>query len=123
MSAAQISEKRVCPRYIRCAFFEGRVKPGFEADFTAFVQDRLVPLWRQFPGAQEVRVLRQQQADVSEPYYEMVLCIGYPSLEAIEKALTSDVRARSRVETAELVKMFDGRIFHTIFSAEQFPPT
>jgi hypothetical protein len=109
--------------YIRCAFFEGRVKPGHEAAFSAFVYDRLVPLWRQFPGAQEVRVLRQQQADVSEPYYEMVLSIAYPSLEAIEKALTSDVRARSRLETAELVAMFEGRIFHTIFKSEQFPPS
>ncbi|HYV87917.1 MAG TPA: hypothetical protein VFA91_05020 [Candidatus Polarisedimenticolia bacterium] len=109
--------------YIRCAFFEGRVKPGHEAAFTDFVRDRLVPLWRQFPGAQEVRVLRQQQADVSEPYYEMVLCIAYPSLHAIDKALTSDVRARSRAETTELVKMFEGRIFHTVFKSEQFAPS
>jgi antibiotic biosynthesis monooxygenase (ABM) superfamily enzyme len=103
--------------YIRCAFFEGRVKPGHEASFTDFVRDRLIPLWRQFPGAQEVRVLRQQQADVSEPHYEMVLSIAYPSLDAIDKALASDIRARSRVETAELMKMFEGRIFHTIFTA------
>ena len=35
----------------------------------------------------------------------------------------SPVRARSRVETAELVTMFEGRIFHTIFKSEQFPPS
>ena len=106
--------------YIRCAFFEGRVKLGHEAAFTAFVANRLVPLWTKFPGAEEVRVLRQQQSDTDEPYYEMVLAIRYPSLEAIELALKSDVRNQSRVETQELVKMFEGRIFHTVFTADHF---
>ena len=101
--------------YIRCAFFEGRVKPGLDAAFTSFVHERLIPLWRQFPGAEDVRVLRQHQADTDEPHYEMVLAIRYPSLEAIDLALKSEVRNRSREETAELVKMFDGRIFHTVF--------
>ena len=106
--------------YIRCAFFEGRVKLGHEAAFTAFVANRLVPLWTKFPGAEEVRVLRQQQSDTDEPYYEMVLAIRYPSLEAIEHALKSDVRNQSRAETQELVKMFEGRIFHTVFKADHF---
>jgi hypothetical protein len=106
--------------YIRCAFFEGRAKPGHEKAFTAFIHDRLIPLWRQFPGAEEVRVLRQCEADTDEPRYEMVLAIRYPSLEAIELALKSDVRNQSREETKELVKMFDGRIFHTVFKADHF---
>ena len=101
--------------YIRCAFFEGRVKPGCENAFAAFVKDRLVPLWTTFPGAEEVRVLRQKESDTAEPHYAMVLSIRYPSLEAIEAALTSDVRQQSRAETAELIKMFEGRIFHTVF--------
>lgn len=107
--------------YIRCAFFEGRVRDGQHEAFTTFVRDRLVPLWTKFPGAEEVRVLRQEQADVAEPHYELVLAIRYPSLAAIEAALKSDIRTRSRVETMELVKMFDGRIFHTVFKADQFP--
>lgn len=101
--------------YIRCAFFEGRVKPGFENAFADFVKDRLVPLWTKFPGADEVRVLRQKESDTAEPQYAMVLSIRYPSLAAIEEALKSDVRQKSRDETAELVKMFEGRIFHTVF--------
>ncbi|MFT3670902.1 hypothetical protein [Aestuariivirga sp.] len=101
--------------YIRCAFFEGKVKPGCDEAFAAFVKDRLVPLWTQFPGADEVRVLRQKESDTENPHYAMVLSIRYPSLAAIEQALKSDVRFRSREETAELVKMFDGRIFHTVF--------
>lgn len=102
--------------FIRCAFFEGRVKPGCEDDFARFVKDRLVPLWTKFPGAEEVRVLRQQDSDTAEPHYAMVLAIKYPSLAAIDEALKSGVRNQSRAETAELVKMFDGRIFHTVFA-------
>lgn len=106
---------RTLAMYIRCAFFEGRVKPGCENAFAAFVKDRLVPLWTKFPGAEEVRVLRQKDSDTAEPHYAMVLSIRYPSLAAIEEALKSDVRQKSREETAELVTMFEGRIFHTVF--------
>ena len=100
---------------IRCAFFEGRVKSGCDDAFAAFVKDRLVPLWTKFPGAEEVRVLRQYQSDTDEPHYAMVLSIAYPNEAAMEMALASDVRQQSRVETGELIKMFDGRIFHTVF--------
>ena len=107
--------------YIRCAFFEGRVRDGQHEAFSIFVRNRLVPLWTKFPGAEEVRVLRQSAADADAPHFEMVLAIRYPSLAAIDGALKSDARTRSRAETMELVKMFDGRIFHTVFKADQFP--
>jgi hypothetical protein len=103
--------------YIRCAFFEGRVKPGCDDAFASFVKTRLVPLWTKFPGATEVRVLRQCESDSDEPHYAMVLAIKYPSLAAIDEAMKSDVRAQSREETKELVKHFEGRIFHTVFEA------
>jgi hypothetical protein len=103
--------------FIRCAFFEGNVRPGREDAFAVFVKERLVPLWTRFPGAQEVRVLRQLESDTGRPHYAMVLAIKYPSRAAIEEALKSDVRARSRELTAELVEMFEGRIFHTVFEA------
>ncbi len=101
--------------FIRCAFFEGKVKPGCDDAFALFVKERLVPLWTKFPGAEEVRVLRQHESDTEQPHYAMVLAIKYPSLAAIEEALKSDVRTKSREETADLVKMFEGRIFHTVF--------
>jgi len=107
--------------FIRCAFFEGRVKAGKEGEFKSFVKNRLVPLWTQFPGAEEVRVLHQTESDTPAPHYAMVLAIKYPSMAAIEKALQSDVRNQSRVETQELVKLFDGRIFHTVFEAAHYP--
>ncbi|MBG1233278.1 hypothetical protein [Aestuariivirga litoralis] len=101
--------------FIRCAFFEGKVRPGQEKTFHEFVSEKLVPLWTQFPGAEEVRVLSQKESDTESPHYAMVLSIKYPSMAAIERALASDVRFKSRDVTGELIKMFDGRIFHTVF--------
>lgn len=106
--------------YIRCAFFSGRAKPGREAEFTAYVREKLVPLWTRFPGAEEVRVLRQEESDSDAQRYEMVLAIRYPSREAIEEALASPVRLESREVTEGLMEMFDGSIFHTVFKADDF---
>ena len=61
--------------YVRCAFFEGRVKPGMDDAFHRFVTDNLMPLWTQFPGADEVRVLSQRSSDTDLPQYAMVLAI------------------------------------------------
>jgi antibiotic biosynthesis monooxygenase (ABM) superfamily enzyme len=108
------------PMFIRCAFFSGRVKPGREAEFTAYVRDKLVPLWTRFPGAEEVRVLRQEESDSDAQRYEMVLAIRYPSRAAIEEALASPVRFESREVTKGLTEMFDGSIFHTVFKADDF---
>ncbi len=41
----------------RFALFEGSVKPGKTDEFRTAVKDRLVPLWRQFPGNSDVRVM------------------------------------------------------------------
>lgn len=107
--------------FIRCAFFRGRPKPGHEDLFSAFVRERLVPLWTRFPGAEEVRVLRQAESDVDDPRLDMVLAIRYPTREAIDRAMASEVRTTSRAVTAELMAHFEGDIFHTLFAAEDFP--
>jgi len=106
--------------FIRCAFFEGHVKLGMDIQFKSFVREKLVPLWTKFPGAEEVRVLHQTESDTPNPHYAMVLAIKYPSMAAIESAMKSDVRNQSRLVTQDLVKMFDGRIFHTVFAATHF---
>ncbi|MDE2446808.1 MAG: hypothetical protein KGO94_11550 [Alphaproteobacteria bacterium] len=102
---------------IGCAFFEGKVKTGCEQQFAAYVQDRLVPLWTRFPGAKEVRVLRQHLSDTDQPHYAMVLQIKYLNMAAVENALQSDIRKQSRAETEGLIQHFEGRIFHTLFDA------
>lgn len=104
--------------FVRCAFFEGRILAGREDSFRAFVQHKLLPLWRQFPGAERVEVLYAVESDAGAPTYPLVLQIGYPSQAAIAAALDSPQRAESRRLTQELMTMFEGRIFHVVFGCQ-----
>ncbi|MEL6587454.1 MAG: hypothetical protein AAFQ50_12470, partial [Pseudomonadota bacterium] len=97
----------------RFALFEGTVKPGQEAAFRAAVLDRLVPLWTQFPGATDVRVMFSDDRDPGAPEFPLILAISYPDTAAMEGALAAPARAQSRDVTGEIVEAhFDGRIHH-----------
>jgi ethanolamine utilization microcompartment shell protein EutS len=50
----------------------------------------------------------------------MVLSVRYPSRESIDIALASEVRLKSREVSVALIDMFDGTVFHTIFSADEY---
>lgn len=108
---------------IRYALFEGRIHEGREAEFRAFVRDKLVPLWTRFPGAEEVRVQHGLERDEGAPHYAMVLAIRYPDMAAVELALGSDVRSSSREVTGHLLKMFDGRVHHHVFEVDDYQPS
>ncbi len=107
---------------VRYALFEGEIHAGKEAEFRAFVKDRLVPLWTQFPGAEEVRVLDGVDRDEGAPAYAMALAVRYPDMDAVDKALQSDVRFESREVSGELLKMFTGRVHHHLFTANDYAP-
>ena len=107
---------------IRYALFEGTIHEGREEEFRAFVKERLVPLWTQFPRAEEVRVLDGTDRDEGAPHYAMALAIRYPDMAAVEVALQSDVRAKSREVTGELLKLFSGKVHHHVFEANEYAP-
>ncbi len=48
---------------VRQALFEGTIRPGREQAFRGYVEQKLVPLWRAFPGVREVRVLHAVDRD------------------------------------------------------------
>jgi hypothetical protein len=98
----------------RTAVFEGRIKPGFEERFFSEIQTRLAPLWREFPSASNVRLLRVTHADTDAPPVAMIQQIDYPSVAALEAALASPVRAQARAITLELMAMFEGRFYHVV---------
>jgi antibiotic biosynthesis monooxygenase (ABM) superfamily enzyme len=100
---------------VRQAFFDGSIHPGKEAEFMAYVSDQLMPMWLQFPGVKEVRVLYAIERDDGAPAYPMVLWTMYDSREALAAALASPVRYASREKTQGLLSMFEGRIHHHVF--------
>jgi hypothetical protein len=107
---------------IRYALFEGTIHEGREAEFRAFVKERLVPLWTRFPGAEEVRVLDGLDRDEGAPVYAMALAIRYPDMKAVEAVMQAPVRFESREVTGELLKMFTGKVHHHVFDASEYPP-
>jgi len=106
----------------RHAFFEGAILPGCERAFEAYVNEKLVPLWTKFPGALNVEVLREVEAEDGSHRYPMVLAITYPDLPAIANALASPVRMQSREATRGLNEFFEGRIFHVVYRFEDHAP-
>lgn len=105
----------------RFALFEGSVRPGHTDAFRAAVLDRLVPLWTQFPGNTDVRVMFGDDRDEGAPEFPLILAITYPDIQAMEGALDSPQRAQSRDVTGEIVaEHFDGRIHHHVTQLNEF---
>ncbi|MEL6466570.1 MAG: hypothetical protein AAFQ58_16510 [Pseudomonadota bacterium] len=105
----------------RFALFEGSVKPGQTDAFRTAVLERLVPLWRQFSGNTDVRVMFGEDRDEGAPEFPLILAITYPDTEAMERALNSLFRAQSREVTGEIVAAyFEGRIHHHVTQLNEY---
>jgi len=105
----------------RFALFEGAVKEGQIEAFRSAVLDRLVPLWKQFPGNTDVRVMFSDDRDEGAPEFPLILAISYPDARVMEAALDSPARFQSKDVTGEIVaKYFDGRIHHHVTERHEF---
>ncbi len=100
---------------IRQAFFEGTIHAGREAEFRAFVEQRLIPMWQRFPRAREVRVMFNLSRDDGAPSFPLSLAMAFDDEAALAVALDAPIRMESRAVTGELMQMFDGHIHHHIF--------
>ena len=99
----------------RFALFEGSVRPGQAAAFRAAVVERLVPLWTQFTGNVDVRVMFGEERDEGAPEFPLILAITYPDRNAMDAALECPARFKSREVTGEIVaEFFEGRIHHHV---------
>lgn len=106
----------------RLAYFEGSIHPGREAEFAAYIEQRLLPLWRGFPGAASVEILREAEAEEGSHRYPLILAISYPDAAAMGRALASPQRAESREVTKGLLAMFEGRVFHVVYDLGAHAP-
>lgn len=106
----------------RFALFQGTIKEGQTEAFRTDVTQHLVPLWKQFPGAQEVRVMFSEDRDEGAPEFPLILAISYADIAAMESALKSPARYQSKEVTGQIVeKYFDGTIHHHVTQCNQFP--
>lgn len=105
----------------RFALFEGEIKSGQTEGFRSAVLERLVPLWKQFPGNTDVRVMFGEDRDEGAPEFPLILAISYPDEATMERALSSPYRAESRDVTGQIVAAhFDGRIHHHVTRMYEF---
>lgn len=105
---------------IRQALFEGSIHAGKEDAFKAYITENLMPMWLNFPGVREVRVLYNIERDEGAPLLAMVLSTLYDSRQALAAALESPVRFESREMTKGLLEMFDGHVHHHVFDLADF---
>ena len=104
----------------RYALFEGRVHAGREAAFREAILAEVAPMWRAFPGALAVRICFAESRDEGAPEYPLILAVSYKDMAAVEAALASPIRARSRAATeAVLARYFTGRVHHHVTSAHE----
>ena len=105
----------------RFALFEGSVAADQTQAFRAAVLDRLVPLWSQFPGNTDVRVMFSDDRDAGAPEFPLILAISYPDMATMEAALDSPARFKSKDVTGEIVaEFFEGRIHHHVTQRYEF---
>ena len=107
----------------RFALFEGSINDDKTDAFRNAVLERLVPLWKQFPGATDVKVMFSDDRDPGAPEYPLILAISYPDTKVMEQALESPFRYESKEVTGEIVdEFFIGRIHHHVTAANSFLP-
>lgn len=98
----------------RTAIFEGTFLPNREANFFDAIEERLAPLWRQFPHALDVRWFRIDAADDTARPIVMIQQIDYPSRDAMADALSSPIRDQARAATLDVMQMLDGTFYHYV---------
>ena len=107
----------------RFALFEGSVKAGQTDAFRAAVKEQLVPLWTQFPGNTDVRVMFSEDRDEGAPEFPLILAISYPDAETMTAALDSPARFQSKEVTGQIVEaFFEGRIHHHVTERHEYLP-
>ena len=105
----------------RFAMFEGSVKPDQVNAFRTAVIERLVPLWTQFTGNIDVRVMFSEDRDEGAPEFPLILAITYPDRYAMEAALECPARYKSKDVTGEIVaEFFEGRIHHHVTELNEY---
>lgn len=104
--------------HVRCACFEGDVIASDRERFESIVRDEMVPRMLKFPGIRSLRLRWGRESETPERHIYLVIEHGYDSPEAIESAITSDVRASMSSALEALMGLFDGKVWHVNYELE-----
>ena len=103
----------------RLAIFQGQVREGQAAAMRTYVEEVLAPLWRQFDGAEDVRIMFAVEQDDGGPEIPLILAITYPDKAAMARALDSLARYESRdLLPAFFATYLDGSLHHYLMDTD-----
>ena len=103
----------------RLAIFHGRVRDGQDTAMRRYVEDVLAPLWRQFDGAEEVRVMYGVEQDDGGPEIPLILAITYLDRAAMARALDSPARYESRDLLPDFFETYlNGSLHHYLMDTD-----
>lgn len=107
----------------RYAFFVGTVREGMDEAMRDYVMETLLPLWRRFDGAEQVRVLFGVEQDPDGDPIPLVLAISYQDEAAMNKALESPARYEAKELLPGFFERFlDGHLLHYVMEINSFEP-
>ncbi|MEE9251656.1 MAG: hypothetical protein V3U93_11145 [Alphaproteobacteria bacterium] len=98
--------------YVRCAYFEGDVDPADRERFDSFMEAEIMPRLAKMPRVRAVRLLRGRAFEDDAPHFYQTIEQDYDSLEDIQNALASEIRAALREKLLEIMPLFEGRLSH-----------
>lgn len=97
---------------VRSACLEGQPKPGQARTFDELIVREIAPLMQEFPGVRGTRILRSAVVEDGGPALYLSFESVYDSQEAMRTAFAAPIRQQLRARLAEIMPLFDGRLFH-----------
>lgn len=99
---------------IRSAVLEGSVADANRAEFDHHMSTTVLAAIARYPGIRDVRLRRPVEAEAGAPPVYMVFDLSFDSLSDMHAALASPVRQEVRARIGDVMKHFEGRVYHLV---------
>jgi antibiotic biosynthesis monooxygenase (ABM) superfamily enzyme len=103
---------------VRSAILEGNIPAADRQQFDAQMAGPVLAAIGTYPGIRQVKLRRLVQADDGTPPVYMVFDLHFDSLDAMNAALASPTRQAVRQQIGAVMGLFQGRVYHQVFSED-----
>ena len=103
---------------VRSAILEGSIPAADRQQFDAQMAGPVLAAIGTYPGIRQVKLRRLVQADEGTPQIYMVFDLYFDSLDDMNAALASPTRQAVRQQIGAVMGLFQGRVYHQVFSED-----
>lgn len=103
---------------VRSAFLEGSVAEADRAQFDRQMAGPVLDAIGTYPGIRRAALRRMVQADAGAPAVYMIFDLYFDDIAAMDAALASPTRQAVRQQIAQAMALFQGRVYHLVFSED-----